>query len=97
MGYLQGFLVTLRQIHLFGGKRVTTQYSGGLEKGPDGNGTRGPEDPQARAAARPPRPQPLRGRHGEVHRLRAVRRRVPGAVHLRARRRQPARGARVAG
>ena len=26
MGYLQGFLVTLKQIHLFGGQRVTTEY-----------------------------------------------------------------------
>ena len=49
---------------------------------------------QARAHARPARPQPLRGRHGEVHRLRAVRRRVPGALHLRARRRQPDRRSR---
>ena len=44
------------------------------------------EDPQAGAPARTPRPQPVRGRHGEVHRLRAVRGRVPGEVHLRARR-----------
>jgi NADH-quinone oxidoreductase subunit I len=29
MGYLDGFLVTLKQHRLFGGKRVTTQYSGG--------------------------------------------------------------------
>ena len=29
MGYLQGFLVTLRQISAFGGKHVTTEYSGG--------------------------------------------------------------------
>ena len=55
------------------------------------------EDPEARAPPRPPRPQPLRGRHGEVHRLRAVRRRVPGPVHLRARRRQPPRRPDVAG
>ena len=44
---------------------------------------------QAGALPRPSRPQPLRGRHGEVHRLRAVRRRVPGPLHLRPRRRQP--------
>ena len=50
-----------------------------------------PEAREARAPPRPPRPQPVRGRHGEVHRLRAVRRRVPGPLHLRARRRQPAR------
>jgi NADH-quinone oxidoreductase subunit I len=29
MGYLQGFLVTLRQHRLFGGKRLTENYSGG--------------------------------------------------------------------
>ena len=29
MGYLDGFFVTIRQHRLFGGKRVTTQYSGG--------------------------------------------------------------------
>jgi NADH-quinone oxidoreductase subunit I len=29
MGYLGGFLVTLRQHRLFGGKQVTTEYSGG--------------------------------------------------------------------
>ena len=44
------------------------------------------EAAQARALPRPPRPQPLRGRDGEVHRLRAVRRGVPGPLHLRARR-----------
>src|SRR5499426_864343 len=54
MGYFHGFLVTLRQIHLFGGKRVTRQYSGGLEKGPDGNS---PRDEKA------PKPERLHGRH----------------------------------
>jgi NADH-quinone oxidoreductase subunit I len=29
MGYLDGFVVTMRQHRLFGGKRVTTAYSGG--------------------------------------------------------------------
>ena len=52
---------------------------------------------QAGPPPRPPRPQPLRGRHGEVHRLRAVRRRVPRPLHLRARRRQPARRPGLAG
>jgi NADH-quinone oxidoreductase subunit H len=33
--------------------------------------------PEAGALPRPPRAQPLRGRHGEVHRLRAVRRCLP--------------------
>ena len=31
MGYLDGFAVTLRQHRLFGGKRVTTSYSGGRQ------------------------------------------------------------------
>ena len=52
---------------------------------------------EAAAPARSSRPQPLRGRHGEVHRLRAVRGRVPGAVHLRPRRRQPDRRSGLAG
>ena len=29
MGYFEGFGVTIRQHRLFGGKRVTTKYSGG--------------------------------------------------------------------
>ncbi|MGZ4671433.1 MAG: NuoI/complex I 23 kDa subunit family protein [Ilumatobacteraceae bacterium] len=37
MGYLEGFLVTVRQHRLLGGKRVTTSYSGGrvAKKGKD--------------------------------------------------------------
>ena len=102
MGYLEGFAVTIRQHRLFGGKQVTTEYSGGrarqASKGtPPTRRRRRREDRQARAAPRPPRPQPLRGRHGEVHRLRAVRRCVPGQVHLRARRRQRPRRPHVAG
>ncbi len=31
MGYLDGFVVTLRQHRLFGGRRVTTSYSGGRQ------------------------------------------------------------------
>ena len=73
MGYLQGFLVTLRQIKKLGGTHVTTEYSGGYERGRHDE-----KIAQARAPPRPPRPQPVRGRHGEVHRVRAVRRRVPG-------------------
>ena len=69
MGYLDGFKVTFKQILA---ASVTTQVPAR-------------EAAQARALPRPPRPQPLRGRHGEVHRVRAVRRRVPGPVHLRAR------------
>ncbi len=75
MGRLSGFLVTLRQM---GKPRLTTAVPAR----------------EASEAEPPPRPscaQPVRGRHGEVHRLRVVRRCVPGAVHLRARRRQPHR------
>ena len=106
MGYLEGFGVTLRQHRLFGGKRLTKNYSGGRMARKELAGRkhgrtrrragrarrpRRRQEPQARPPARPPRPQPLRGRHGEVHRLRAVRRRLPGQVHLRARRRQRSR------
>ena len=40
MGYLAGFLVTAKQHRLFGGKRVTTSYSGGrvAKKGNDTEG-----------------------------------------------------------
>ena len=31
MGYLEGFGVTLRQHRLFGGKRLTKNYSGGRD------------------------------------------------------------------
>ena len=54
------------------------------------------EATEARALPRPSRPQPLRGRHGEVHRLRAVRRCLPRILHLRAWGRQPHRRAGVA-
>ena len=80
MGYLGGFVVTLRADRA-SSSRSPRQYAEG----------RGRQARQAGAPPRPPRPQPVRGRHGEVHRLRAVRRRVPGPLHLRARRRQPAR------
>jgi NADH-quinone oxidoreductase subunit I len=33
MGYFGGFLVTARQSRLFGGKRLTTEYSGGFKGG----------------------------------------------------------------
>ena len=78
MGYLEGFTRHVPPDR--SSARVTDRTYPRRRSGAEG-----------RAPPRPPRPQPLRGRHGEVHRLRAVRRRVPGAVHLRARRRQPAR------
>jgi len=55
MGYLDGFLVTVRQHRLFGGKRVTTSYSGGRvakKKGADAGG----DDKIAK-------PERLHGRH----------------------------------
>ena len=33
MGYLEGFGVTIRQHRLFGGKRLTKNYSGGRAAG----------------------------------------------------------------
>ena len=52
---------------------------------------------QAHPLPRPPHPEPLRGRDGEVHRLRAVRRCLPRPVHLRPGRRQPTRRAGLSG
>jgi NADH-quinone oxidoreductase subunit I len=56
MGYLDGFLVTLKQHRLFGGKRVTKEYSGGrvARKTPAEAGT---HDEKA------PKPERLHGRH----------------------------------
>jgi NADH-quinone oxidoreductase subunit I len=55
MGYLDGFLVTLRQHKVFGGERVTTEYSGGRVakkgKNPEGNDEK------------VPKPERLHGRH----------------------------------
>ena len=89
MGYLDGFAVTFRQD--VQGHRAPAHRHRPVREG------RGPKRDEAGAPPRPPRPQPLRGRHGEVHRVRAVRRRVPGPLHLRARRRQPARRPGLAG
>ncbi len=102
MGYLEGFGVTLRQHRLFGGKQVTTEYSGGRGReaqGPRVGSRRRPrrEDRQAGTSPRPSRAEQVRGRDGEVHRLRAVRGSVPGEVHLRPRRRQRPREPDVAG
>ena len=55
MGYLEGFGITLRQHRLFGGKRVTTSYSGGrvAKKGKDVEGRDEKID----------KPERLHGRH----------------------------------
>jgi NADH-quinone oxidoreductase subunit I len=53
MGYLGGFLVTVKQHRLLGGKQVTTQYSGGRYQ----NKTGGKHD------VKTPKPERLHGRH----------------------------------
>ena len=56
MGYLQGFAVTLRQHRLFGGKRLTKNYSGGrVNKKDPAKGLK--QDEKA------PKPERLHGRH----------------------------------
>ena len=55
MGYLDGFLVTVKQHRLFGGKRVTTSYSGG-RVAKKGNDTEGHDEKIAK-------PERLHGRH----------------------------------
>ena len=59
MGYLEGFGVTLRQHRLFGGKRVTTNYSGGSAARRKGRDT----DPAADDDQKAPEPYRLHGRH----------------------------------
>jgi NADH-quinone oxidoreductase subunit I len=57
MGYLDGFLVTIRQHRLFGGKRVTTSYSGGrVAKKKGGDAAEGRDDKIAK-------PERMHGRH----------------------------------
>ena len=59
MGYLDGFAVTIRQHRLFGGKQVTTQYSGGrMAKKQNKVG-----DPDVDADRKSPKPERLHGRH----------------------------------
>jgi NADH-quinone oxidoreductase subunit I len=59
MGYLQGFGVTLRQHRLFGGKRVTTGYSGGRTAKRRGR----PTDPDVDQDTKAPKPERVHGRH----------------------------------
>ena len=67
MGYLEGFLVTLRQHRLFGGKRVTTEYSGGRaarKQRRAKHGTPAEALPRRRTRRRKsPKPERLHGRH----------------------------------
>ena len=56
MGYFDGFLVTIKQHRLFGGKRVTREYSGGRVARKD-PGKADTHDEKA------PKPERLHGRH----------------------------------
>jgi NADH-quinone oxidoreductase subunit I len=61
MGYLGGFLVTLRQHRLMGGEQVTKSYSGGrVAKKREGDGPKAFDTPDDDKAAKPER---LHGRH----------------------------------
>jgi NADH-quinone oxidoreductase subunit I len=59
MGYLDGFAVTIRQHRLFGGKQVTTEYSGGRSARKKGKGN----DPTVGDDEKIPKPERLHGRH----------------------------------
>jgi NADH-quinone oxidoreductase subunit I len=59
MGYLEGFAVTIRQHRLFGGKRVTTSYSGGRYARKHGRGS----DPTVDDDEKIFKPERLHGRH----------------------------------
>ena len=58
MGYLEGFAVTIRQHRLFGGDRVTTEYSGGRRAKRKGSEARDVNHDE-----KLPRPERLHGRH----------------------------------
>jgi len=59
MGYLDGFAVTIRQHRLFGGKRVTSNYSGGRVAKRRGTETAPDVDDDVKI----PKPERLHGRH----------------------------------
>ena len=59
MGYLDGFAVTIRQHRLFGGKQVTTEYSGGRSARKRGKGS----DPDVGNDQKIDKPERLHGRH----------------------------------
>ena len=62
MGYLEGFGVTARQHRLFGGKRVTANYSGGRAARRRAKGDELPP-PDAEDDVKAPKPARLHGRH----------------------------------
>jgi len=59
MGYLEGFAVTIRQHRLFGGKRLTTEYSGGRYAKKHGKA----DDPDVSDDQKIDKPERLHGRH----------------------------------
>ena len=59
MGYLDGFAVTIRQHRLFGGKQVTTEYSGGRVARKRGKDVAPDTDGDEKIA----KPERLHGRH----------------------------------
>jgi NADH-quinone oxidoreductase subunit I len=59
MGYFDGFAVTIRQHRLFGGKQVTTEYSGGRYAKKHSK----PNDPHVSDDEKIPKPERLHGRH----------------------------------
>ena len=59
MGYLDGFAITIRQHRLFGGKQVTTEYSGGRYAKKHG----APNDPTVDDDEKIAKPERLHGRH----------------------------------
>ena len=69
MGYLGGFLVTMRQHRLFGGDRVTTSYSGGrvarkkARKSGDSGADTAAHDNDITGDEKIPKPERLHGRH----------------------------------
>ena len=61
MGYLDGFLVTIKQHRLFGGKRITKNYSGGRVA--KKNVARGLDPDAGGGDEKAPKPERLHGRH----------------------------------
>ncbi len=59
MGYFEGFAITMRQHRLFGGRRVTAQYSGGRYAAKRGRGS----DPRVADDEKIDKPERLHGRH----------------------------------
>ena len=107
MGYLEGFGVTIRQHRLFGGKRVTTKYSGGRSRGAGRKQGRRPTPaPDVRRRRQGAKPERLHGRHVLNRYEDGMEKCIgcelcagvcPAEVHLRARRRQRSRRPDVAG